>query len=149
MAKSGSSNKKVGYKKPPQNSRFKVGQSGNPKGRPKGSKNLIDTLNKEMESRVDVTENGRKKRITKREAIAKVLINKAASGDPRAAPLVLKAAGNGRPLREEDEPHDTAMPREDEFVMADIIRRIRLMDAPGTTGSAPEQPLPPSVSDPT
>jgi len=37
----------VGYAKPPTHSRFKPGQSGNPRGRPKGSKNKLPALNEE------------------------------------------------------------------------------------------------------
>jgi hypothetical protein len=37
----------VGYGKPPESSRFKPGQSGNPKGRPRGAKNKIPALNEE------------------------------------------------------------------------------------------------------
>jgi hypothetical protein len=38
----------VGYRKPPQATRFKPGQSGNPKGRPKGSPNLAADLSTEL-----------------------------------------------------------------------------------------------------
>lgn len=38
---------KAGYAKPPHHGRFKPGQSGNPKGRPRGAKNLRPTSNEE------------------------------------------------------------------------------------------------------
>src|SRR5882724_5648701 len=71
----------VGYGKPPQHTRFKKGESGNPTGRPKGSKNLTTLLEKELKQRVMITENGRRRRITKQEAMVKHLVNKAVSGD--------------------------------------------------------------------
>ncbi len=43
----GSSDYEVGYAKPPNETRFKPGQSGNPHGRPKGRKNKKPALNEE------------------------------------------------------------------------------------------------------
>jgi len=79
----------VGYGKPPQNTRFKKGQSGNPRGRAPGAKDLktllIDTLNEP----VVVTENGGRRTISKRQAIVKQLVNQSAKGDWRAVKLLV------------------------------------------------------------
>lgn len=82
----------VGYKKPPRHTQFKPGQSGNTEGRPKGAKNFATVFEEELRASVEVTENGKRKRISKREAIVKQHVNKAAAGDPRAAAIVLKQA---------------------------------------------------------
>ena len=58
---------KVGYKKPPLHTRFKKGQSGNPRGRPRGAKNFSSVLNDALNQPVFVTENGRRRKISKRE----------------------------------------------------------------------------------
>jgi len=74
----------TGYGHPPVNTRFKKGQSGNPKGRPKGSSNLARILNRALRERVVINEGGRRKTVTKLEAAVKQVTNKAASGDPVA-----------------------------------------------------------------
>jgi hypothetical protein len=118
---------KVGYKQPPRHSRFQRGQSGNPKGRPKGSKNFATVLEKELRSKVLITENGKRKRITKAEAIAKQAVNRAANGDPKATTLIFNEAR----LREAQSgtaaaPHnESAFSAEDKMVMENILRRIR------------------------
>ena len=38
----------VGYGKPPRHTRFELGRSGNPQGRPGGSKNLLTLLNEAL-----------------------------------------------------------------------------------------------------
>jgi len=79
----------VGYGKPPVHSQFKAGESGNPKGRPKGAENRTTILSKMLNERVVVTDKGKRKSWTMEEAIYKQQVNKAASGDHRAAQLVL------------------------------------------------------------
>lgn len=74
----------IGYGKPPSSSRFKKGQSGNPRGRTKGVKNIFTSLQKLANTKVTINENGNRKSITKQEAALLQLINKAASGDLKA-----------------------------------------------------------------
>jgi hypothetical protein len=74
----------VGYGKPPVDTRFKKGESGNPKGRPKGTQNFATVLLRTLREQVIINENGRRREISKLEAAVKQLVNKAASGDLRA-----------------------------------------------------------------
>jgi len=74
----------VGYCKPSRRAGFQKGQSGNPKGRPKGSKNLATVLSEALDEKVSVTEDGRRRRITKRELVVAQLVNKSAKADLRA-----------------------------------------------------------------
>jgi len=84
MPTDGEGNYDVGYRKPPQDSRFRKGQSGNPRGRPRESKSWDTLIDKELNARVVVHKDGRRKKISKREAIATQLVNKAVSGDLRS-----------------------------------------------------------------
>jgi hypothetical protein len=74
----------IGYGKPPKATRFKPGESGNSKGRPKGSKNLATLLEEELSATVPVTENGKRKMISKLRVAVKQLVNKCAGGDLKA-----------------------------------------------------------------
>ena len=71
----------VGFGKPPAHTRFKKGQSGNPKGRPKGSLNPATVAGRTAREQVVINENGQRKTVTKLEVAIKQLINKAMSGD--------------------------------------------------------------------
>jgi Family of unknown function (DUF5681) len=83
----------VGYGRPPAATQFKKGQSGNPKGRPKGTLNFATVLARTLREQVVINEGGVRKTVTKLEAATKQLVNKAASGDPGASrqlvPLLL------------------------------------------------------------
>lgn len=80
----------VGYGKPPKHSQFKKGQSGNPKGRPKKSRNLRTLIQEELETMVILQENGKQIKTTKAAAMSKRIVNKALSGDPRAIQTLIR-----------------------------------------------------------
>jgi len=79
----------VGYRKPPRQTRFTKGQSGNPRGRSPGAKNLKTLLSDALNEFVIVTDNGGHRKITKREAIITQLVNRSASADFRAIKILL------------------------------------------------------------
>lgn len=116
---------RVGYKKPPRATRFKPGQSGNPKGRPKGAKNFATAIDAELRACVAVSENGRRRKITKREAVAKQLVDKAVAGDPKAIPTLLNEARHHEKTAPAEGPVAVFGAAEDQKVIENIIKRIR------------------------
>ena len=113
----------VGYQKPPEHTRFKKGESGNPKGRPKGSLSVAAELNKALNEVITVVVNGKHKRITKLTAAVTALVNRAIQGDARAMQQLL-ALG---PLVGMDIPGSTPGAT-DAAVMADLLKRLSLSD---------------------
>ncbi len=83
----------VGYKKPPQASRFQKGRSGNPTGRPWKAPTLPELLGKVSKQKVTTNTKNGPKRMTKLEASLTQLANKAASGDLKALRILMQLAG--------------------------------------------------------
>ena len=115
----------VGYGKPPKHTQFAKGKSGNPKGRGKGVRNFATEIQEELNTRVPITENGIRKKITKRKAVAKQLVNKAAAGDPKAIPVLLNEARQHEAGSAAGPGPEVLCRPEDQLVMANIIKRIR------------------------
>lgn len=74
----------IGYGKPPRHTRWKKGQSGNPRGREKGSRGLKADLHAELVSRMEIQMNGKRISGTKQQLMLKTLTARAAAGDVRS-----------------------------------------------------------------
>jgi len=112
----------TGYRNPPKHTQFQKGQSGNPKGRPKGSKNLKTDLQEELEELILIREGNSQKTVTKQRAIFKGLMSKAMKGDSRAANLIVSM------LYRYEEPNtfqeDEDLTIEEEAILAELKAEI-------------------------
>ena len=116
---------KVGYKKPPLHTRFRKGQSGNPRGRPRGSKNLSTLLTDALNEPVDVTEDGKRRTISKRELGVRQLVNKFAMAEAQATKILLGLMQERDRLAAEASAERPSFGADDEKVIANLLKRLR------------------------
>ena len=114
----------VGYGKPPRHTRFTRGQSGNPRGRAPGAKNMKTLLSEALNECVIVTENGGRRKISKREAIVTQLVNRSAKADYKAIQILL---GMLRDIEGDTDAHssDAAFTEADQQIIQRIRSRLR------------------------
>jgi len=112
----------VGFGKPPKTSQFRKGSSGNPKGRPKGRRNLATVLERTLQEKVIVNENGVRRTVTKLEAAVKQLVNQAASGDLAAMRQLSALAGSTE--EEQVAPPTKELDHDDLKVMENVLKRF-------------------------
>ena len=114
---------KVGYKKPPQHSRFRPGQSGNPAGRDKGGRNLASDVKRTLKGLINVSEGGRSRKISTQAGMLLVLREKALKGDARALDRLLNLG-----IKFNNEPGSEVAPSlsaDDQAILAAYEKEIR------------------------
>jgi hypothetical protein len=120
----------VGYRKPPKDSQFKKGQSGNPKGRTRQTRNLKTDLMKILGQRISVREGDRKFKVSGQEGALMALMANCLKRDTKAIStlvnLVVRVFGFESPLPEAGE---RPTPQEEQM-LAELEARLRNL-APG------------------
>ena len=90
----------VGYGKPPIEHRFKEGQSGNPTGRPKDTKNNATVVREILDQKVEMRIGGILRKVRLREAILMRFAEAALKGDTKAAAFLLQRYDMGETVNE-------------------------------------------------
>src|SRR5438477_10438918 len=116
----------VGYGKPPRHTRFAKGQSGNPRGRPCGAKNFNTLLEEALDEPVTVTENGGRRKVSKRQAIVTQLVNRSATADFRATKILLDIMRDIERQTEPTAPETSDFSEADEKVLEQIRARFSI-----------------------
>ena len=84
---------RIGYCRPPQHTRFKPGQSGNPKGRPKGAQNEATILRELLHEQIEVQQAGRTRKISTLKALLLRCRNAALGGDLKSLAFLFNRYG--------------------------------------------------------
>lgn len=121
----------VGYRKPPKVTRFTKGKSGNPKGRPKQSRNLVTLFDEELDDLLVVQKSGKPIQITKREALVKRVVHAALNGDAKSISVLISMDQT----RKEQEPEAVELTATD----AEQFERLqqRILDKASRSKTAP------------
>lgn len=113
----------VGYMKPPERTRWQKGQSGNRKGRPKNSKNLLTLLNALANEEIKVQhQNGKTVKMPKK-AVALLKAMNAACSDPKALKMLMPYLAEADAKAEEQDRKEQVMSQTDEAIINEYFYR--------------------------
>lgn len=135
---------RTGYCRPPAEHQFKPGQSGNRKGRPKGSRknqSLADELDAVLAERVPLRSPSGQQTVSMRKAVLLTLMRDAVTGDLASRKLALtlfqiQLAMEAQEQQEVIEPVDEEDPKLDEALLKDFLRRNHKGDGDEDDGAS-------------
>jgi hypothetical protein len=123
-----------GHQRPPKASQFPKGRSGNPNGRPKGSKNLATLIRQAAYDKIVVTlKNGKKRKLTRIEAALLQLALKAAQGDTTAIQRLADMVDEVEKRAAAARPPEVPIGEKELAVLHEVHARVRACEAPETT----------------
>jgi hypothetical protein len=126
----------VGYGRPPKTAQFVAGKSGNPRGRPKGSKGVGEIFRDLLRQKVSVTENGQTRKMPALVVMLRRLQNDAMRGDQKALKLFLSLTDRYLSVIESAQV-GSGLPAEDEAILSQYLKDLRF--APEKASGQPEQ----------
>ena len=110
------------------NGQFGLGNRANPNGRPRKNRSFGEEIRRELAAKVTITENGKRKRVSKISANAKQIANQGASGDLRAAKIALDLAHKTDTERE-GATSALGLTESDKEIVARFIERLKATDS--------------------
>lgn len=116
----------VGYRRPPKQHQFKPGQSGNPKGRPKGTPTLLEVMTREATKLIKIKQGDNVVSVPKLEALARRVFNKALEGDLAAARMIFQLAAVPNDPATAESAESFALPGDD--VIQRMLKRFDHMN---------------------
>jgi|HubBroStandDraft_1064217.scaffolds.fasta_scaffold233481_2 hypothetical protein len=138
MTQNNDDSQPVGFGKPPKATQFKKGQSGNPKGRPKGKPNMATVILRTTQVKVPINEKGRRREVTKFEVAMMQLSNKAAGGDLRALDLMTRLRQMAEDRLDQNQSQKPGPEDTDRLLLEDLFQRL----APTSEGGNPDESEP-------
>lgn len=118
----------IGYGKPPKDSQFQSGQSGNKMGRPKGSKNVYTLLNEILNQTIPVREGGKTIKISKKVAMLMQLTNEAIKGNIKAMSVLMPYVLTADVKAEEKDKVLEVLKHDDEQIITNYLKGVSNSD---------------------
>jgi hypothetical protein len=114
----------IGYRRPPTHSRFAPGQSGNAKGRPKGSQNLSSIVARLARQPMTVKEGGRPRRVSRFEALFLTIWAQAYKGNAKAWAEIRQSLRDIGLLRGELPTVEPTITADDDAIVRDYLKQF-------------------------
>lgn len=142
---SGAVDYEIGYRKPPKQSQWRKGQSGNSKGRPSKARTMQTIVSREANRAISIKENGRSSTMPAREVVVRNIVNNALKGDASAQKQMLILMNTFMPDETDATTPDALSPSD-----AALLEQLFAPSAPGgldesdqkanANGSEPDHP---------
>jgi len=115
----------VGYGRPPESTRIQKGELRNPFGRPKGSLNTYTLLQKMLNGKITLVENGKRIKVTRKFALLMRLLTSALQGDHKAAALLLPHMLTADAKSEAAEEKVKGLSKNDQSILENYINQLK------------------------
>ena len=125
---------RVGYCRPPTETRFKPGASGNPKGRRKKAPSFSEVTEKVLNEKVEMRIGDRVLRMSNRQALVRSAFRQALAGKPRLLAVLPQIMRYESEILQGQSDADLNLTAADEAILADYLARHKTTENPGNGG---------------
>jgi uncharacterized protein DUF5681 len=125
---------RVGYGRPPIETRFKPGRSGNPNGRGKKRLSFSQVTEQVLNESVELRIGDRVLRMSNRQALVRAAVRQAFAGKPRLLSVLPAIMRYESECLQSESDAELNLPAKDEAILADFLARHKATDNSGDGG---------------